>query len=480
MEYTLYVDNENMEVDSNFFVQLEQALSQKQDWFNSDRLQQMLEQYRLLYTCVKNINELLIKKSLVTPDPYKLDRRISDIVVPESTPFLETDIPAVLGARLSEYETMLDFICTYFRFSVENITIGKIKSLIELNKVFDWSNLSPNSGKSNTRALAMVLNQARVNSPAVVISTLTDSTEKCAQTVIEIDKCLSELATFQRELYKGRLRKDLFEHPEFDKVKAFSSPEDEFNEIKRLYGKVLGKRPFFNDLISEIIKEDQDPNRDAIREKLLNSLSIKQKEVKKEKTGPSPKELLIQSIISLSGFAPVLSQIESKLTEDFNLLFVEKKGFFAKLKAAFRKAFGLKEKERICSVPVADPKTGAKTLRKINVNEFMLDLGKKRKIYASFVPGSAELQKIESASEDSVLSFLNHQISENQTIFSSVNALDDYFKANVDVLLKPKLKGLKIDLSSYRNIIIAVNKRRGEYVSLKEEIEQMKKLGISK
>lgn len=469
-----------MEVDVNFLAQLEQALSQKQEWFNNERLQQMLEQYRLLYTCVRNLNELLTKKSLVTPDPYKLDRRISDIVVPETTPFPETDIPAVLGARFSEYETMLDFICTYFRFSVENITISKIKSLLDLNKVFDWSALSANSGKANTRALAMVLNQARVNSPAVVISTMTDSIEKCGKATAEIEKCLAELAAFQKELYKGRLRKDIFEHPEFDKAKAFSAPEEEFAEIKRLHAKVFGKKPFYNDLVNEIVKEDQGPNKEQIREKLLQSLSFKQKEVAKEKTGPDPKELLIQTVVALAGFTPVLAQIESKLTEDFNLLFVEKKGFLKKLKEAFRKAFGIKPKERICVIPVTDPKTGAKSSKKINVAEFLLDIDKKKKIYGSFVPGSAELQKIQSASEESVLSFLNHQISENQTIFSLVNALDDYFKANVEILLKPKLKGLKIDLSSYRNIIIAVNKKRGEYVALKEEIEQMKKLGITK
>ena len=43
---------------------------------------------------------------------------------------------------------------------------------------------------------------------------------------------------------------------------------------------------------------------------------------------------------------------------------------------------------------------------------------------------------------------------------------------------RPKVKGLKIDLSSYRNAIISANKKRGEYVSAKEEIEQMQKLGI--
>jgi hypothetical protein len=45
-------------------------------------------------------------------------------------------------------------------------------------------------------------------------------------------------------------------------------------------------------------------------------------------------------------------------------------------------------------------------------------------------------------------------------------------------MYRNKIKGLKIDLTSLRNAIINVNKKRGDYVSNKEEIEQMKKLGI--
>ena len=53
---------------------------------------------------------------------------------------------------------------------------------------------------------------------------------------------LNELGVFQRELYKGELRKDLFEHPDFNKAKAAESAEAELAEIKRLYAKVTGKK----------------------------------------------------------------------------------------------------------------------------------------------------------------------------------------------------------------------------------------------
>ena len=43
---------------------------------------------------------------------------------------------------------------------------------------------------------------------------------------------------------------------------------------------------------------------------------------------------------------------------------------------------------------------------------------------------------------------------------------------------KLKVKGMKIDLDSFRNTIITVNKKRSEYISVREEAEQLKKLGF--
>ena len=167
------------------------------------------------------------------------------------------------------------------------------------------------------------------------------------------------------------------------------------------------------------------------------------------------------------------------MLDNFDLLFYVKKTFFRKIMQSLRKAMGLSEKERICTIPVVDQKTGVKVMQKIKVNEMLTDLDNKKRIYSGIAAKGIEYAKIEGASETSILTFVNKQISENQALFTTINALDDYFKANVEVLLRPKVKGLKIDLSSYRNAIINVNKKRGEYVSIKEEVSQMRQLGIN-
>ncbi len=465
---------------TNFINELEQALTLKQEWFNNEKLPEILQIYRMHYTCVKNLNEILIKKSLIEKDPYKLDKRISDIVVTETESFPETETAKVLGSRLSDYEMMLDYICTYLRFSTENLDVGKIKTLLELCKVFDWANISTNSASANTRALAKVVSMARLNASQILISNVNDSMEKSEEAINKIIKTLSELVEFQREFYKGRLRKDIFEHPEFNVDFALQSKQNELTEIKRMYVKVIGKKNFYVDLVNEIIEEDQSDNAEKLQQIILKKLEIKTpaKEIAK-KNQVNSKDLLIAAVNSIGFLAPVMGQFLSKLNDNFDLLFYEKKNFFTKLKDSLRKMFGIPAKERICNLPIVNSQTGIKTITKINVSTFLDDINRKYRIYSGIVAKGPEYSKILSAKESDVVTFLNNQIKENQQLFTTINSLDDYFKATVEILLRPKLKGLKIDLSGYRNIIIDINKKRGEYASFIEEQEQMRRIGMS-
>ena len=466
----------------NFVNELQKKKKKKQEWYNSVRLQEMLMQYRLMYTCVKNLFENFVKKSLIVPDPYRLDKKISGIVVPETSEFAESEIAKVFGERFSNYETMLDFICTYFRFSIENFTIQKVKQLLDLNKVFEWDNLSSNSTRMNTRALAMVVSSAKKGAPNVVQSMINDSLDKCAQSTGEINNILTELSVFLRELYKGGLRRDLFDHPDFDKAKAAESSEAELAEIKRLYTKVTGKKNFYTDLVNEIIEEDHAPDKDRRRAAVLERLQIKESSKSvtvKKAAGPDTKEMLMQSVLAVGATAPTLAQLISKLSDNIELLYKTKSTFFSKLICALKKAFHISEKERICNLVIKDSKTGAERTQKIKINEFMSDLSRKERIYNGIATKGIEYSKIQSSSEDAILSFVNKQISELQSLFVVINAFDSHFKQEVATEFKTGIKGMQIELSALRNSIINANKKRSEYASYKEEAAQMQKLGIA-
>ena len=79
--------------------------------------------------------------------------------------------------------------------------------------------------------------------------------------------------------------------------------------------------------------------------------------------------------------------------------------------------------------------------------------------------------------DDKLLEFLNKQITENSRLMQVLTALDNYFKSVISG--SEKLKGIKPELSFLKSILIKVNQFRAEYISLVEEQEQMRKLGIS-
>lgn len=467
--------------ENDFSIQVQQLVSQKVEWYNSEALQDLLVKYRLLHTCIKNLYEVLVKRSIIDSDPYRLDKRISEIKVPASDVFSESDISSIFGERFSDYENMLDYICTYMRFNVEELNMVTVKKLIDFNKAFEWTNISSNNPKMNTRALAICLANARNGAPSVLQSMINDSINKCQFTVDEIDKILNEYGLFWREYYKAQVRKMVFSNPGFDKNAAMSSAENEFNEIKKNFVKSLGKAlPFYNDLISEIIDEDLGANKEKKREAVIKKLQPKVANViRKKSEGPSAKEYLLATVLCLAGTAPTIGQLRAKLSENFNLLFEKKKNFLAKLFDALKKALNIREKEKIALVKIKDPKTGGERVEKLSVVSFMIDLGKKEKIYNGIAAKGPEYNKIESCNEDVILSFVNKQLSEIQSLFTMINALDAHFKNSVDASLKAKVKGMQIELSALRNSIVNTNKKRGEYISFKEESEQMKKLGIS-
>ena len=86
----------------NFEQALSKAVEEKVAWFDSNSMVELLDNYRILYAAVNNVQALLLQKGLITADPYKLDKKISDVAVPEEVEFVETERSKGLGGRSSD------------------------------------------------------------------------------------------------------------------------------------------------------------------------------------------------------------------------------------------------------------------------------------------------------------------------------------------------------------------------------------------
>ena len=469
-----------MENGNNFNESVVQAADAKAQWYDTDELPKVLDNYRLLHTCIKVIFDFLVKKALITPDPYKLDKKISDIKSPESTQFVESERSIVMGQRFSDYESTLDFLCNYYKFSVSQLSLSNLKKLVDLNNSITWNAFSANSNKTNTRVLATMVFGARQSSDALTSSMINDNLSKAAQAMNEINAALKDYTEFQKEWYKAQVRKTVLLSPNFDANKALAEPASELQQIKKNFAAGMGKVPFYNELIDEIIQEDQGPKKAELQQLLLKKLNVAKESDKKVEKRVDTKALIMGALQVLGSTPAQIGTIASKIQDNHDLLESEHNSFMDKLKRALRKAFGIAEKPLYYNVVIVDQTTGAKRTEKIHYQTFMTDLATKTRRFAAVAqPNSPGYKKIMSMPEEKIAEFVSSQITDCNRLMVHLNALDDFFKTAASPMNKSKVKGLKIDITTLKNSIVKANQQRVEYTSYIEEEAQMKRLGIT-
>lgn len=465
---------------TGFETALYKALEERVSWFDTGVLPAVLEDYRVLHSCVTNLVGILEKKGVVSPDPYRLDKKISDVQVPDESDYSEKDKSIIVGVRLSDYERMVDFLCNFFKFSVQNLTLERIKRLVGLNNFFQWGSMVPTNSQPNTKGLAELIAVARQGTDTMSISVINGSISTAAKTIVKINSVLKQVTDLQRELYKAEIRKTVLANPSFPAEKAAASVQAGVQQVKRMFASCMGKQPFYSELVEEVFAENGGADGEQRRQKLLDKLKINTQASEKKSVQVDTKALIMEAVKTLAALAPQLNVIIDKLNNNNTLVQGERQGFWDKFMKAFRKAFGISEKPIEYVVPIADAVTQTTRNEKVNFQKMMGDLSKRFAFYSSFatrqMPG---YQKIESESEQEIFSFLTKQLSECQQMLTILTAFDKFFKSAVQPINRSRVKGLTMELTTVKNTMVKTNQRKAEYSAYIEEQQQMRKLGIT-
>lgn len=469
-------ENKSEEFNKRFLA----AVDARRIQFDTVDLPQSQEDYRLHLTCIQNLIGAFEKKSLITPDPYKKDKKISGIVCPEDSDFTENEKSVVLGIRLSDYETMIDFICNYMKFSTTNLDAEQIQKLIMLNNTIAWGNLTQNSNKPNTRGLAALLNSAKLGAQPLTLSMLNDSVAKAKLSIDRINEVLKKLQDFQKQIYKADLRSVILDNPNFNKTKAYSSPAEFMAEIKKVYSTGILKKPFSPELAEEIVLEEIGADKDVRRAKVLQAIGTEKKVEKKQVEVVDSHAMLMDAVKALSVISETLDIFVEKISNNHEVLESEETSLGIKIARFFRKIFGMKEPPVFYEVIVSDHTSDAKHREKINYNQFITDLAKKSKYFASFgTPRTPGFNKISALKDNEIIEFINKNLADIVKYQHQITALDIFFKNEASPLNKQRIKGLKMELTTLKNQIVKTNQRRAEYQAYVEEQLQLKRLGIT-
>ncbi len=456
------------------------AVDEKIAWFNSSLLPKVQEAYRNHLIFVRNLFDILQRRSLITPDPYKHDKKISDISGIEDTDFNENERSQKLGLRLSDYESMVDYICTYLKFVVDQLSASKIKKLLAFNASFAWGNLSSGSGNMNSRALGAALSELKNTGgqSGMTIGMLFESITKTAHDMDEVNRSLKLLGNFQRERYKSDVRRNVVASSKFNKT-ALYDHDAMLAEIKRLFPTCMPKRALSEELITEIVNEDTSAGKEALRKKLLQSLKIVEEKKEKKEQGPDLHELVMLPVRTLATLTEQYNLVYGKLVNNHDILEMENNTFKQKVFRFMRRMFGLDDPPVEYEVTITERGTDQKKRELITYNTFMENLAKRIKFYGTLsARNSPNYAKMNAQKNDFIFAFISKQISENGTLQNLLEGLDEFFKASVSGLNRSKIKGIKMELTTLKNILVKANQQRSEYAAYVEEEEQLRKLGI--
>jgi hypothetical protein len=465
--------------EAKYLDRLDRALYAKAERMDKNELKQLKDDYKLFQSAFQGIYSVLLRKGLIHEDPYKYDLKISEVVNPPENSFAESDKLDQMCIRLSQFESYLDFLNNYYQFSVDFLTMPRIKRLVSLTKYFNFIQFTENSPNMNTRYFAELVATIRKGTDPLSTGIINEALLQLDKTTKKIFLTLKDLTLVHKERYKLELRRLAFEPMNIERDYAITHREELIRKLKQRFGEAAGDRPFSSELAEEIILEDYSSDGQSLRDDILRKL-----EVKEEKQSKSAernfKAIVLEGARVLIGAGFQLNDAVQKLLDNQLLFEAQDKSFMTKVKRALRQMMGKKAEHIVHEVEYLDPVTSERKNEDIDFTALTDEVGRRAQSLSSMVSrNSAASKRLEGASEEQSYKFLEKGIEDLQAYYKKLYALDEFFKGAVtDPEIKGRVRSIAIELGSVKNAFIKANQKRHEYIAQKEELEQMKRLGI--
>jgi len=469
-----------MEDSASYTARLEQALQAKTEQMDSTELKQLKDDFKLYQSAYQAIYNVLLRKGLISEDPYKYDLKISEVTTPSESPFAESDKLDQMCIRLSQFESYLDFLNNYYQFSVEFLTMGRIKRLAALTKYFAFTQFTENSQHINTRYFAEIVSLVKKGTDPLSTGIINEGLLQLEKTSRKIFQTLKDLTLLHKERYKLEIRKRAVNGLGLDRDQVITHQEDAVRKVRQKLAESAPDQPLYPELVAEVFKEDFSTEGDSLRDEVMKRLQVAAEKSQDKSAERNFKAVLIEGTRVLIGVGFQLEDAVRKLEENQALLESMDKSFMTKVRKALREMLGKKREHVIHEVEYLDPVSSERKNEAIDFTTFCGEAAKRAQNLVSMVSKtSASFKRMEGSSEDLVYKFLSKSIEELQSYHRKLSALDEFFQGAIeDPEFKGRVRSVKIELGAIKNAIIKANQKRHEYIAQKEELEQMKRLGI--
>ncbi len=467
--------------EDQFIVTLEDLLEKRRVYLEEHVTPKLREGFRAYQAAFQALTNVLVRKGLLAEDPYKADQRISEIAVPDDTPFMESEKDEACMIRLAAFDNQLDFLNQYVDLSVENLDLRRIKSLVGLTSYVRWKQLSETSNHSLTRAVAEYVGRMKRDTDPLSVDIVNDSHDQLAQATDKIINGLRLVADYRKEQYKLDLRQKVLSKGNVDPRLA-ARPEQYVQAVRKEFVKHMRNEPFAQDLVLQVLEEDLGSNTEEAQRQAIDRISIKEEKPKtEEKTEKSFRSMLDEAARALSACGRPLESITSRTRENYQLLKMRRVSVGERFRKWISRVVQQTEEKDIITVEFFNEATSSRQTESFSFDEFCNGAMKKAKLCSSLqVKVSNVSRKLQDASEDQVFEFIHKNIEELGLVHRRFNSIDTYLKTEIPRDQRSRMRSINTELAALKDALQRANKKNHSYVARREEFEQMKRLGIKR
>jgi len=260
---------------------------------------------------------------------------------------------------------------------------------------------------------------------------------------------------------------------------AIGRREEATKLIKRKFAEVASERPYYPELVEELILEDYSSDGPSLRDDLLRRFAAAEEKKSDGAPEKSYKGLILEGVRTLSSASFALETAVTKLEENSAYLASLDQGLGARLRRMIRRLFSAGETGKVYELQFVDPITRACSIESLDFGVFAEETGKKVRFLGSLAQrGGPSARRVEGMSEDQAYKFLQRNIEEIQRVLRTFAALEDYFKSEMPGESKTRHRSIRVEMTTIKGAVIKANQKKHEYVAQREELEQMRRLGI--
>ncbi|WP_319560039.1 hypothetical protein [Marispirochaeta sp.] len=457
---------------------LNQAVVERREYIDKRLMPKLKESFRHYHTSFQNVYNVLLRKGLIQEDPYRNDFKISEVITPSNEPYLESEKMEKMSIRLSQFDSILEFLTNYYQFSADFLNLKRLKGISSLLNYFHWTKLGIGSTSLNTRVMADLVQHIKQGSDSLSANIVSDGCNQLSKLTSEIFSLLKEVTAFSRQLYKQDIRERVLYKLSISSEPSNQAMDDAYNQIKRSFPRELPDMPFFPELVHELVAEAYSPQRDKLKQELINSLHIKEKKQEK-KQDVSFKPLLLEAARILSGASIHMEKAIAKLNESQIMLDQRRLTIGERFRRWVMNVVQKKSEKHVYMVEFFDEKTGATRMIRIDYDAFSENVLKRARALSMLSSKvSSAYMRLEGSEEEKIYEYVSSIVDELHKMLNTLPALDTFFKSETPREMRGGIRGIKLEISAIKNVVIRSNQKRHEYIAKKEEIEQLKKLGI--